>query len=65
MSQTKVPTMELCHVCGGSGAVGEVTQEMATDAGYGPEVVGQLIPCNYCGGDGWIQGVEIVETEEA
>lgn len=50
---------EMCETCGGTGVGGEVTQDMATDAGYGPEIVGQSIPCGVCGGDGWIV------TEEA
>lgn len=64
MSEPGVRVLRPCHRCGGRGVVGEVTKEMATDAGYSEEVVGQPISCNYCGGQGWLEDIEIVEVPE-
>ena len=41
-----------CQACMGAGILGIVSREMAADA-CAPEMEGQPIPCNYCGGDGW------------
>lgn len=49
-----------CSTCGGSGCLGIVSREMASDAGS-PELEGQPIGCSTCGGDGYI--VEEVEDE--
>jgi hypothetical protein len=51
--QEPFPEERWCHVCNGGGALGIVSREMAIDAGA-PELEGQVIPCNYCGGYGWL-----------
>lgn len=48
-----LPEDRRCDVCNGGGILGIVSKEMAMDA-CAPEMEGQPIPCNYCGGQGWL-----------
>lgn len=58
----QVQVQRPCPNCGG-GALGIVTQEMATDAGM-PEIVGQPVPCDTCGGYGSVEDVDVIEVED-
>jgi len=43
-----------CSSCGGTGIAGYISEDMASDGGLGPDVVGRSVPCSTCGGDGWV-----------
>jgi len=47
------PKKIICSSCNGIGIVGEVTREMAIDAGD-IRYEGNIISCHECDGEGWI-----------
>jgi hypothetical protein len=48
-----LPRQVPCLACGGDGILGQVSREMALDAGE-PAMEGQTILCDRCGSHGWI-----------
>lgn len=59
----QVQVQRSCDNCGGGGIVGIISREMAMDAGE-PAMEGQEVPCDTCGGHGWVVDVDVVEAPE-
>lgn len=61
--EEQVQVQRQCDVCGGAGIVGIVSKDMARDAGD-MAMEGYEVPCNQCGGQGWVIDVDVVMVDD-